>query len=187
MAKKPVHVFLFGGKYGALYSAGLRDEYVPALQKTSGVTASYHDYGYWPMLTGFENHHTPKVAEKIKQGYRVVLAGHSMGATAVSQILRDLLARGIKAGVELAFGLDPSRWSPPFAIDTRSVVKSICFYDDAHFIGGAPFKRIEGQKWSGGNWLVQDTAGVPHIEFDNDRNFRSRLCGEVTIIANKEK
>lgn len=171
---KPVHVYLLQGKYGAIFSAGLH-QYAAELNKIDGVTADVTDYGFWWPMAAAQNHHSAVVSAQARVS-RIVLIGHSFGVTGATMIARDL-ARGGQS-IELIFGLDCSRWSPPVPLGAN-VGRAVSLYDGAHLIGGIPMTRSGAFQ---GSWLAEDASGILHSRFDNEPSFRARAIHEVKSL-----
>jgi hypothetical protein len=177
MATKPVFCLFLLGKLGALYSAGLHN-YAADINKLKGTRVAVRDYGYWHPFRGFRNSHTALCLEWHAKGYRIALFGHSMGATGVSMIARDLAAAGVD--VELIFSLDCSRFSMPVPLGAN-VKKTVTLCDPSHLIGGV--QQIKGPDYAG-KWDAGTTNGISHVSYDDYSIFQLRAVGEVKILLN---
>jgi hypothetical protein len=175
MAAKPVFCLFLLGKLGALYSAGL-NQYAADINKLKGTRVAVRDYGYWHPFKGFKNAHTALCVEMHKAGYRIALFGHSMGATGISMIARDLAALGIE--VELVFSLDCSRFSMPIPLGAN-VKNTVTFCDPSHLIGGVQMAKGPNYK---GRWSATTTTGISHVAFDDTDFLRLRAIGEVKLL-----
>ena len=176
MAQKPVHCFFLLGKLGALYSAGLKT-YATEINKLKGTNISVHDYGYWHPFTGLRNAHSDLAIARSKT-HRVALFGHSMGATGMSMIARDMARAGLYRSA--FFSLDCSRWSMPVPLGAN-VKNTVTFCDPSHLIGGV--QQIKGADYSG-RWSAAATQGIAHVVYNDTDFLRLRAIGEVTLLLN---
>jgi hypothetical protein len=174
MASKPVFCLFLLGKLGALYSAGL-NRFAADIDALKGTRVAVRDYGYWHPVRSARNHHTPLCLEMAKT-CRLALFGHSMGATGISMIARDLAAHGID--VELVFSLDCSRWSLPVPLGPN-VKNTVSFCDPAHVIGGVQQTKAANYR---GRWSAATTTGISHVAYDDTDFLRLRAIGEVKLL-----
>lgn len=174
MASKPVFCLLLLGKLGALYSAGL-NRYAADINKLKGTRVAVRDYGYWHPFRNPPNAYTPLCLEMAKT-CRVALFGHSMGATGISMIARDLAEAGV--AVDLVFSLDCSRFSRPVPLGAN-VRNTVTFCDPSHLIGGV--QQIKAADYRG-RWSAATTTGVSHVAYDDTDGLRLRAIGEVKLL-----
>lgn len=177
--RERVHCFFLLGKLGALYSAGLH-RYAAEIDALTGTNVSVHDYGYWHPFTGARNAHSDRVIARAKT-HRIALFGHSMGATGISMIARDMAQAGLAA--DLLFSLDCSRWSMPLPLGAN-VKHTVTFCDPSHLIGGV--QQARGEAYAG-RWSAAATQGISHVAYDDAAFLRQRAIGEVKfLLGNKE-
>jgi hypothetical protein len=179
MADKPVFCLFLLGKLGALYSAGLH-QYAAEINTLKGTTVAVRDYGYWHPFRSPRNSHTAICLEK-SETHRIALFGHSMGATGISMIARDLAAAGVP--VELVFSLDCSRFSTPVPLGSN-VKNTVTFCDPSHLIGGVQQVKAPGYR---GRWSAVTTRNISHVAYDDAEFLRVRAIGEVKLLLSTQK
>lgn len=171
-----IRAYTIRGYLGAIFSRGM--DTLAARLNALGVVCTVHPEAGplgWPY--GNVGALTAEAAKSARQGFRLVLIGHSMGGDAALRIAQNLEKK--KIAVPLVVCFDPTRFGAP-AIPAN-VGRAICFYQRVDPIGGSKITPGPGFRGT----LVQEKHNQLHSRLDDDPALHARVLAEISKLKER--
>lgn len=142
------------------------------------IACSVHDQGTCFHPYGVVTELTASALAAAREGKRILLIGHSMGADAALKIAVKLDAYRITVPLVVCF--DPTSFRllfgpPPVP---ANVARALCFYQKVDPVGRGTLKPGPGFKGA----LVQERHDQPHVTIDDDPALHARVLAEAARL-----
>jgi len=173
--------FVIRGLFSVWLTRG--PEHLLAMLNTiPGVELEIEDHGTWPASFGHVGSITERARSYKLNHHKVVLIGHSFGATAAINVNNRLANMDI--GVDLLCPIDPAAQYSTEIVDTGCRVLGFFQREPANLGQGID---VPGQGWTGNEWsdrVAQYQRHESHIAIINDPWVHNKIRAAVADLAN---